>query len=95
MTDVWLCIKQETLKHSWAVMMGSPEELQLLANMCKAIGAKRAIEIGLLIKETASHSRILIISNVLYSQKKESIVDNKSRCRIPMGYFLTFQNILN
>ena len=78
MTDVWLCMKQETLKHSWAKMMGSPEELQLLANICKAIGAKRAIEIGLLIKETASHSRILIISNVLYSKKKkESIVDKK------------------
>jgi len=33
-------------KHSRSIMLGSTDELQLLANMCKMIGAKKTIDVG-------------------------------------------------
>merc|ERR1712050_113491 len=37
---------QETLKHRKSGMLGSTDELQLLANLCKMIGAKKTIDVG-------------------------------------------------
>lgn len=36
----------ETMKHSWNIMLGSTDELQFLANLCKLIGAKKTLDIG-------------------------------------------------
>lgn len=37
---------QETLKHRMSPMLGSADELQLLANICKLIRAKKTLDIG-------------------------------------------------
>jgi len=35
-----------TLQHPWGRMMGSPDEIQLLQNLCRTLGAKKTLDIG-------------------------------------------------
>jgi predicted O-methyltransferase YrrM len=35
-----------TLQHPWGRMLGSPDEIQLLQNLCRTLGAKKTLDIG-------------------------------------------------
>ncbi|CAD5116767.1 DgyrCDS5621 [Dimorphilus gyrociliatus] len=45
-TDVQESLIKETMKQTRAVMLSSPDELQLLANLCRVIGAKKTLDLG-------------------------------------------------
>lgn len=45
-----------TLEHSKGVMLSSAEEIQFLANICKAIGAKRTLDVGVY----TGHSALMV-----------------------------------
>uniref|UniRef100_A0A1I8GHX8 Caffeoyl-CoA O-methyltransferase n=2 Tax=Macrostomum lignano TaxID=282301 RepID=A0A1I8GHX8_9PLAT len=47
LNDVQKSLINETMKLSYAVMLGSADSLQLLANMCKMIRAKKTLDIGM------------------------------------------------
>jgi len=35
-----------TLQHPWGRMLGSPDEIQLLQNLCRTLGARKTLDIG-------------------------------------------------